>query len=90
MLIQLPGVQLIALMSRITDERHASATHLDGQDTSHRNGPEFPANDRTKLTLPERKPCSCLDLSKQDRDIAASSEQQTKSTQFYEHTRSDL
>ena len=90
MVIQLPGAGLVALMSRMTDERHVGAAMSERGGSRGRTGSEKPANDRTKLTLPERKPRSRLDLSKQDRDIAASSEQQTKSTRFYEHTRSDL
>lgn len=90
MLIQLPGAQFIELMSRLTDEQHASGASLEIGNPRPPQPAQIPANDRTKLKEVTRKSCSCLDLSEQARDIAASSEKQTKSTQFYEHTRSNL
>ena len=77
MQIQLPGAHLIALMGRLTDERYAGL-------------PPPPANDRTNLKKLQGKPSSRLDFSGQPRDIAASSENRQKRTQFYEHSRSDL
>ena len=90
MLIQLPGAQFIELMSRLTDERHMTRAYRKKHTPDPLQLVEIPANDRTKLKEVARKPCSCLDLSEQARDIAASSEKQTKRTQFYEHTRSNL
>lgn len=88
--IQLPGAQFVQLVRRYTDEAHPNEGVASFDSGTTRSRSELPANDRTKIDALHGKPCSCLDFSAEPRDIALSSENRLKSTQFYEHTRSNI